>query len=355
MNANCMQQKLPERDDVEMIMTEENPKKKLGRGLSALLGDDTSSDYADLDKVRAAKDVPVEQLRPNRYQPRQDWDQEALDSLAASVREKGILQPILVRRDPDQEVEFEIIAGERRWRAAQMAQLHEVPVVIKELSDAESMEIAIIENIQREDLSPIEEAEAYRRLMEEFDYIQESLSKKVGKSRSHVANLMRLLALPEAVQTMIREGKLSASAARTLINADDPEALARKIVEEGLSVRAAEELGKKKAKKAEKGSRNSGFQTSHYNKTADVLALEDDLSQAIDMEVDIRHNDDGTGTLTIRYEDLDHLDDACRRLTRDPLHALVEDPLTEDEVKSYSYGKEIQSALDTALEDPKEE
>ncbi|USG61411.1 ParB/RepB/Spo0J family partition protein [Sneathiella marina] len=339
----------------EMMMTEENPKKKLGRGLSALLGDDSPADYADLDKVRATKEVPVEQLRPNRYQPRQDWDQEALESLSASVREKGILQPILVRRDPDQEVEFEIIAGERRWRAAQMAQLHEVPVVIKELTDAESMEIAIIENIQREDLSPIEEAEAYRRLMEEFDYIQESLSKKVGKSRSHVANLMRLLVLPEAVQTLIREGRLSASAARTLINAEDPEALALKIVEEGLSVRAAEELGKKKTKKADKGSHNSGFQVSRYNKSADVLALEDDLSQAIDMAVDIRHNDDGSGTLTIRYEDLDHLDDACRRLTREPLHGLIEDPLTEDEVKSYSYGDEIQSALDSALEDPKEE
>lgn len=336
-------------------MTDENPKKKLGRGLSALLGDDGPSDYADLDKVRAAKEVPVEQLRPNRYQPRQDWNQEALESLAASVREKGILQPILVRRDPDQEVEFEIIAGERRWRAAQMAQLHEVPVVIKELTDAESMEIAIIENIQREDLSPIEEAEAYRRLMEEFDYIQESLSKKVGKSRSHVANLMRLLALPVSVQAMIRDGRLSASAARTLINADDPEALARKIVEEGLSVRAAEELGKKKSKKSDRASPRSGYQLSRYDKSADVLALEDDLSLAIDMEVDIQHKEDGTGILIITYPDLDHLDDACRRLTREPLHGLLEDPMTKDEAEEYSYDNEIQTALDSALKDPKEE
>jgi ParB family transcriptional regulator, chromosome partitioning protein len=336
-------------------MTDENPKKKLGRGLSALLGDDEPSDYADLDKVRAAKEVPVEQLRPNRYQPRQDWNQEAMENLTASVREKGILQPILVRRDPDKEVEFEIIAGERRWRAAQMAQLHEVPVVIKELTDAESMEIAIIENIQREDLSPIEEAEAYHRLMEEFDYIQESLSKKVGKSRSHVANLMRLLALPLSVQDMIRDGRLSAGAARTLINAADPEALARKIVEEGLSVRAAEKLSKKQSKKAGGGSVKNPYLSSHPNKSADVLALEDDLSLAIDMEVDIQHKADGTGSLIIHYPDLDHLDDACRRLTREPLHGLIEDPLTDEEAETYTYNTEVQSALDSALKDPKEE
>src|SRR5690606_29260926 len=227
-------------------MSEDISKKKLGRGLSALLGDDMASDYADLDKVRSTKEVPVEQLRANQYQPRLDWDQDALDSLAASIAEKGVLQPILVRRNPTKDSEYEIVAGERRWRAAQMAQLHQVPVIIKELTDAESMEIALIENIQREDLSPIEEAEAYRRLMAEFDHTQESLAQHVGKSRAHVANIMRLLTLPASVQKLVRDGKLAAGAARTLINHEEAEALAKKIVEQGLSVRAAEKLAQRK-------------------------------------------------------------------------------------------------------------
>ncbi|MEP4191586.1 MAG: ParB/RepB/Spo0J family partition protein, partial [Sneathiella sp.] len=214
-------------------MTEENGKKKLGRGLSALLGDDVAGDYSELDKIRTSKEVPVEQLHPSPFQPRQDWDEDALQSLADSIAEKGVLQPILVRRDPVNAGLFEIIAGERRWRASQMAQLHEVPVIIKELSDSDSLEIAIIENIQREDLSAIEEAEGYKRLTEEFEYTQEVMAKQLGKSRSHVTNMMRLLTLPNLVQKMIRSGDLSAGAARTLITADNPEKLARKIVNEG--------------------------------------------------------------------------------------------------------------------------
>lgn len=337
----------------EMMMTDDSSKKKLGRGLSALLGDDVASDYADLDKVRSAKEVSVEQLHPNPYQPRQEWDQEALNSLADSITEKGILQPILVRRKPGSDGDFEIIAGERRWRAAQIAQLHQVPVIIKDLSDAESMEIAIIENVQREDLSAIEEAEAYRRLMDEFAYTQETLSKKIGKSRPHLANTLRLLALPDSVKAMIRDGRLSAGAARTLINVDNPEELARQIVDGGLSVRAAEGLGKKKPARAKSSNSNPRGRW----KSADVLALEDDLSAAIGMSVDISHKDDGAGSLTIQYVDLDQLDDACRRLTREPLHFFEdgtedEDPLDDDDpVKTYPYDGEMKEALDEALED----
>ena len=315
-------------------MSDDISKKKLGRGLSALLGDDMASDYADLDKVRSTKEVPVEQLRANRYQPRLDWDQEALENLAASIAEKGVLQPILVRRNPTSDSEYEIVAGERRWRAAQIAQLHQVPVIIKELTDAESMEIALIENIQREDLSPIEEAEAYKRLMGEFDHTQESLALHVGKSRAHVANVMRLLTLPGSVQRLVREGKLSAGAARTLINHDDAEALAKKIVAEGLSVRAAEKLAQRKKidPLTTDGSGPPGKMARKFAKemakTADVRALEYDLSNAVGMEVDIDHFSDGHGKITILYSNLDQLDDACRRLTREPLHMIrEEDPI----------------------------
>ncbi len=290
-------------------MIDETGKKKLGRGLSALLGDDVASDYADLDKVRTAKEVPVEHLHASPFQPRQDWDQEALESLAASIVERGILQPILVRRHPDREGEFEIIAGERRWRAAQIAKLHEVPVIIKELSDSDSLEVAIIENIQRHDLSPIEEAEGFQRLLQEFQYTQEKLSENVGKSRSHVTNILRLLNLPATVQQLIRDGRLSAGAARTLITADDPEGLARKIVEQGLSVRDAEKLTSKKP-------RNRARSSSRVTKDADTLALEGDLSAAIGLKVKIEHSGGASGKMLITYDNLDQLDDVCRRLTR---------------------------------------
>ncbi|MFC4271648.1 ParB/RepB/Spo0J family partition protein [Sneathiella chungangensis] len=320
-------------------MTDDNSKKKLGRGLSALLGDDMAADYADLDKVRSTKEVPVEQMRANQFQPRLDWDQEALDSLAASIAEKGVLQPILVRRKPTADSEYEIIAGERRWRAAQIARLHQVPVIIKELTDAETMEIALIENIQREDLSPIEEAEAYKRLMGEFDHTQESLALHVGKSRAHVANMMRLLTLPASVQKMVREGSLAAGAARTLINHEWAEEVAKKIVAQGLSVRGAEKLAKKIAEERRPdGEGKPGKMARKFQrmdaKGADVLALESDLTAAVGMDVSIDHQPDGHGRITIRYTTLDQLDDACRRLTREPLHMIreeyEEDPLDED-------------------------
>ncbi|WP_373088226.1 ParB/RepB/Spo0J family partition protein [Sneathiella sp.] len=341
------------------MMTEDTSKKKLGRGLSALLGDDMAGDYSDLDKVRAAKDVPVEQMRANKYQPRLDWDQEALESLAASIAEKGVLQPILVRRNPTSDSEYEIIAGERRWRAAQIAQLHQIPVIIKDLTDAETMEIALIENIQREDLSPIEEAEAYKRLMGEFDHTQETLSQHVGKSRTHVANLMRLLTLPASVQLLVREGKLSVGAARTLVNIENAEELAKKIVAEGLSVRAAEQLTQKKPpRNREDGEGPPGKMTRKYNKSPDVRALEDDLTAAIGVEVSIDHFETGEGTLVISYQDLDQLDEVCRRLTREPLDYFrskaEEDPLDEDddlEDEEYDYDDEIKDAFNDALDD----
>lgn len=307
-------------EDRQMI--DETGKKKLGRGLSALLGDNVASDYADLDKVRSAKEVAVELLHASQFQPRQDWNQEALESLAASIEKQGILQPILVRRHPDREGEFEIIAGERRWRAAQLARLHEVPVIIKELSDSDSLEVAIIENIQRHDLSPIEEAEAFKRLLEEFEYTQEKLSLNVGKSRSHVTNILRLLNLPDSVQQMIRDGRLSAGAGRTLVTADDPEGLAKKIVAQGLSVRAAEKLARKKPS-------NRARSSARTTKDSDTLALQGDISAALGLKVSIDHAGDEGGKLLISYDNLDQLDDVCRRLTR-PIPLAGEEALSGD-------------------------
>lgn len=343
-------------------MSDDTSKKKLGRGLSALLGDDAATDYADLDKIRSTKEVPVEQLRANQYQPRLDWDLEALESLAASIAEKGVLQPILVRRNPGSYSEYEIVAGERRWRAAQKAQLHTVPVIIKELTDAETMEIALIENIQREDLSPIEEAEGYKRLMGEFDHTQESLSQHVGKSRTHVANMMRLLTLPASVQTLVREGSLSAGAARALINHDNAEKLAKKIVDEGLSVRAVEKLVKKGSKEDQEASvRPRSAKSPRMEKSADVRELEDDLTNAIGMSVEINHFADGRGTVTINYGNLDQLDDACRRLTREPLPTLqdskAEDPIEEGDDLSDefdAFAKDAESDIEEETATPEE-
>lgn len=299
----------------------------MGRGLSALLGDDVAADYSELDKIRTSKEVPVEQLHAGRFQPRTDWDVEALQNLADSIAEKGILQPILVRRDPDDNGMFEIIAGERRWRAAQMAQLHQVPVVIKELSDVDSLEIAIIENIQREDLSAIEEAEGFQRLANEFNYTQEKLAQKLGKSRSHITNLLRLLNLPSDVQDMVKSGDLSPGAARVLVTMDNPAKLARKIVDEGLSVRQVEKLSKKKPS-------NRASSPSRPTKDQDTLALEGDLSAAIGMKVDINHSESHGGKITISYDHLDQLDDICRRLTRITSNDLLEEDDFEGDMNS---------------------
>src|SRR5262249_53948249 len=225
----------------EAPMSEEGRRRNLGRGLSALFGEE-SEDYATLDRLRQAKTVPIDFVRAGRFQPRRNFDDAALDGLAESIREKGVLQPILVRRHPEEASAYEIIAGERRWRAAQRAQLHEIPVVIRELDNREALEVALVENVQRQDLTPLEEAEGYRRLIEEFSHTQEDLAKSVGKSRSHVANTMRLLGLPDPVKLHVEAGRLTAGHARALLNAQDAVMLADEVVRRGLNVRQTEQL-----------------------------------------------------------------------------------------------------------------
>ena len=227
---------------------EQGKRRNLGRGLSALFGDE-SADYASLDQLRLSKMVPIELLSPGKFQPRQLFDDKAMASLVVSIREKGVLEPILVRRHSDQVNAFEIVAGERRWRAAQIAKLHEVPVVIKDLPDRDALEIALVENIHREDLTVLEEAEAYQRLIEEFDHTQEALAKAVGRSRSHVANMLRLLVLPRNIKQKLQSGDLTAGHARALIGSDNPIKLANTIVSKSLNVRQAEALVRRQKNK----------------------------------------------------------------------------------------------------------
>ncbi|MFS2011499.1 ParB/RepB/Spo0J family partition protein [Azospirillum sp. CT11-132] len=285
----------------------------LGRGLSALFGEATE-DYSALDKVRQSKQVPIEFVHPGKYQPRRKFDEEAIQGLVDSIRDKGILQPLLVRRDGEDANSYELIAGERRWRAAQIAGLHEVPVVIRDLSDREALEIALIENIQRQDLTPLEEAEGYRRLMEEFEHTQEDLARAVGKSRSHVANMMRLLALPDPVKSMVQDGALTAGHARALLTAPDPAAVAREVVTRGLNVRQTEDLMRGDQPKAKKGkAANGGSGNAPAMKDVDLINLEEEISARIGLKVAI--NPQGQrGTITIHYQTLDQLDDVLHRL-----------------------------------------
>ena len=285
----------------------------LGRGLSALFGEATE-DYSALDKVRQSKQVPIEFVHPGKYQPRRKFDEEAIQGLVDSIRDKGILQPLLVRRDGEDANSYELIAGERRWRAAQIAGLHEVPVVIRDLSDREALEIALIENIQRQDLTPLEEAEGYRRLMEEFEHTQEDLARAVGKSRSHVANMMRLLALPDPVKSMVQDGALTAGHARALLTAPDPAAVAREVVTRGLNVRQTEDLMRGDQPKAKKGkAANGGSGNALAMKDVDLINLEEEISARIGLKVAI--NPQGQrGTITIHYQTLDQLDDVLHRL-----------------------------------------
>ena len=280
----------------------------LGRGLSALLGDD-AEDYARLDQVRASKIVAIEQLRPNPHQPRRRFDEVELETLVESVREVGMLQPILVRRTGESEDSFEIVAGERRWRAAQRAQLHQIPIIIKDLDDAQSLKIALVENIQREDLNAMEEATGYNRLMEEYGLTQEALSLAVGRSRSHIANTVRLLGLPKSIQILVEDGSLSAGHARALLGAENAEKLAKRAVSKQLSVRAVEAMVKEQLP-----ARGDKAQTN--GKDANTLALEHDLSSALGLHVDISHKGDTGGTVRINYKTLEQLDEVCRRLCR---------------------------------------
>ena len=287
-------------------MSEDGARRTLGRGLSALLGAE-SEDYASLDRVRLSKMVPIELVHPGRFQPRHNFDETQLEALADSIRTNGILQPILVRRHPQTPNSFEIVAGERRWRAAQIARLHEVPVIIREIADGEAVELALVENVQRQDLSPLEEAEGYRRLIEEFKNTQEDLARRVGKSRSHVANALRLLGLPEPVKALLEQGRLTAGHARALLSGADPAALAEQVVARGLNVRQTERLAQQR-------------QTDPSAKTArekdpDTLALERDLSALLGLRVTINIQGRG-GALTIHYRTLEQLDDVLKRLTQ---------------------------------------
>lgn len=288
-------------------MTDYKPERRgLGRGLSALMAEVATSAQSEAQGARARDQrLPVEKLVPNPDQPRRHFDEAALAELAASIREKGVIQPLIVRPKGDV---FEIVAGERRWRAAQRAQVHDVPVVIRDFNDTEVLEIAIIENIQRADLNPVEEAAGYRALIERFGHTQEKLAEAMGKSRSHIANLMRLLALPDDVQALLRDGQLSAGHARALITTDNASVLARKVVAEGLSVRQTEAL----AKKSDGGKPNS--RSRGPEKDADLRALENDLSAALQLPLSITHDGTGKGSVTITYRSLDEMDRLCRIL-----------------------------------------
>jgi len=283
-------------------------RKKLGRGLSALLGDDGDS-LPRPGRAGGAKPVAIELLSPGQFQPRRHMDDTTVEALAQSIADKGVLQPLLVRRHPDDPNGYEIVAGERRWRAAQKAGLHEVPVVIRDLDDRETLEIALVENLQREDLSPIDEAVAYRRLMDEFGHTQEALAKAMGLSRSHVANTLRLLGLPDEIKGLLAERRLGAGHARALIGQPNAVQLARRVVAEGLSVRDVERLAKA-PDEAEPPVRRAAAV-----KDADTRALEVDLTDTLGVRVEIQHGGGG-GKLIAHYRSLDQLDDLIGRLGR---------------------------------------
>jgi len=278
----------------------------LGRGLSSLMGDLkneplTSNENSESQIVE--KLVPVEKIYPNPNQPRKSFQEEKLIELANSIKTKGIVQPLIVRKKKGTKESFEIVAGERRWRAAQRAQIHELPVIIKEFTDIEVLEIAIIENVQRADLNPIEEALGYKNLMENFDHTQEGLSKEIGKSRSHIANLLRLLNLPLAVQELLISGQLTAGHARALVTCDNPLAIAKQIISLGLSVRDAERLAKNVSEKKVSNKAKT------KEKPADTVLLEADLSAALKMKVSINHEEGKEkGLISIAYKSFDELD-----------------------------------------------
>ncbi|MDY0881952.1 ParB/RepB/Spo0J family partition protein [Dongia soli] len=312
----------------------------LGRGLSALLGGDevpvktgnapaaaeasSSAGAATAGTPSGAGNVqrhaPIEFLHPGKFQPRHVFDEELLENLAQSIRENGVLQPILVRDHPQHKGQFEIVAGERRWRAAQLAQLHQVPIVFRALGDREVLEIAIIENVQRQDLSPLEEAQGYDRLMAEFKYTQEQLAERIGKSRPHIANMLRLLDLPEPVRKLLADGKLTVGHARALIKADDPVALAQQVVDEGLNVRQTEALAqahkpgtvdKPNGKGAPRGLQSA---KPAAEKDADTKALERDLSHRLGLKVEIDFDGAAGGQVVVHYRSLEQLDDIIGKL-----------------------------------------
>ena len=278
-------------------------KKGLGRGLSSLMGDaDTQQSTTPTSSSETT--ISIAKLRPSPLQPRRVFDKNSINELAESIKSKGLVQPILVRPSHSSEGEYEIIAGERRWRAAQVAQLHKIPAVIRNLNDTESLEIAIIENVQRSDLSPIEEAAGYKKLMESYNHTQEQLSEVVGKSRSHIANIIRLLSLPQSIQDMISQGSISSGHARAIMNSAFPEQLAEKIINENLSVRATEALVKEKKEGPKKVKL----------KDPDTIDLEKKLTDILGLDVTISHRGQQGGSLKVTYKSLDQLELVTKKL-----------------------------------------
>lgn len=304
-------------------MTPSEKNRRLGRGLSALLGEPEAETDAGTEAPEAprggrdgVRTLPIELIEPNPDQPRKAITETELDALAESIAEKGIVQPILVRPKSGADERYEIVAGERRWRAAQRAQLHEVPALVRELTDRETLEIGIVENVQRADLNAVEEAQAYKQLIERFGHTQDEVARAVSKSRSHVANMIRLLALPEAVLTHLAKGEISAGHARAIASAPDPAALAELIVQKGLSVREAEQL----ARAAQDKPASKKTSAKPADKDADTRALEADIAARLGLDVDIRHGSKG-GEIRVRYATLEQLDDVCRRLSAGDLNA----------------------------------
>ena len=278
-------------------------KKGLGRGLSSLMGD-AKDILSQNETSNQETKIAIANLKPSPSQPRRLFDKKSINELAESIKSKGLVQPILVRPSPAESGTYEIIAGERRWRAAQIAQLHEVPAVIRKLDDLEALEIAIIENVQRSDLSPIEEAAGYKRLIENHGHTQEALAEVVGKSRSHIANIIRLLGLPQSIQDMISEGKISSGHARAIMNSAFPEKLAEKIISENLSVRDAENLAKQK---------NAGLKKVKL-KDPDTIDLENNLTARLGLNVSINHKGKKGGAIKIEYKSLDQLELVTKKL-----------------------------------------
>lgn len=289
-------------------MSDDQSKKRLGRGLAALIGDiDLGLDKPlAVPNTSSERQVPIEFISRNPQNPRRNFTETELDDLAQSIREHGVVQPVVVRPSPDHPNRYELIAGERRWRAAQRANLTEIPVIIRDVDDRTALELAIIENVQRSDLNPLEEGMGYQQLIDEHDYTQADLAQVIGKSRSHVANTLRLLKLPAKVQQFINEGQLSAGHARCLITVEDPLALAEKIIRDGLSVRQAEALAN--GQSSAKSKRRTPTE-----KDADTKSLEKLLADVIGMKVAIKHGKKG-GDVKIHYSSLEQLDDICRRL-----------------------------------------
>ena len=300
-------------------MSSKNERKKgLGRGLSSFLDVDGFDDIVerkkDEDRDKGLSNnssyLPIEHLAPNLNQPRKDFSTDELNSLASSIEETGIIQPILVRKKNDI---YEIVAGERRWRAAQIAKIHEVPVIIKELTDEEVVKISIIENIQRVDLNPIEEANSYKQLIQDFGYTQEKVSASLGKSRSYIANSLRLLSLPESIIIFLNEGKLTSGHARALVGVKNSEFLARKIIKESLSVRDIENIVKKGLSQSD----NTIKKITSFKKDVDTLNLEQDLKLALGLKTSIDHNENsGGGRIVIKYKDLEQLDIFCSKIMK---------------------------------------